>query len=146
MGHESELYALTIDDELEDDVRPFGDPAARRGDVTIFHFALPSPMTEAFASLPTRPRPAVSQRHAGGASSRPTIRRCSAWRRSARQELATLVGRVDLALGVSEYNRQELEALGFAPTGVLPLAVDTVAHHAAASAGRRSSRSSTTTS
>ena len=35
-----------------------------------------------------------------------------------------LVGRVDLALGVSEFNRRELEALGFAPTGVLPLAVD----------------------
>ena len=49
----------------------------------------------------------------------------------ARQELATLVGRVDLALGVSDYNRQELEALGFAPTGVLPLAVDTVARHQA---------------
>jgi glycosyltransferase involved in cell wall biosynthesis len=42
----------------------------------------------------------------------------------ARQDLATLVGRVDLALGVSEYNRQELEVLGFSPTGVLPLAVD----------------------
>ena len=125
LGHESELYALTIDDDLADEVRPFSDPAARRGDVTIFHYALPSPMTEAFASLRARPRPAVSQRHAGGVSSRPTIRRCSGWRRSAAQELATLVGRVDLALGVSEYNRQELEALGFAPTGVLPLAVDT---------------------
>jgi hypothetical protein len=35
-----------------------------RGDLTIFHYALPSPMTEAFAAL-RRPRPAVSQRHAG---------------------------------------------------------------------------------
>jgi glycosyltransferase involved in cell wall biosynthesis len=43
----------------------------------------------------------------------------------AREELATLVGGVDLALGVSEYNRQELDAIGFANTGVLPLAVDT---------------------
>jgi glycosyltransferase involved in cell wall biosynthesis len=43
----------------------------------------------------------------------------------ARQELASLAGRVDLALGVSDYNRRELEALGFEPTGVLPLAVDT---------------------
>src|ERR1700688_4749653 len=51
MGHESELYALTIDDELRHDVRPFGDPAARTGDLTIFHYALPSPMTAAFASL-----------------------------------------------------------------------------------------------
>jgi L-malate glycosyltransferase len=32
---------------------------------------------------------------------------------------------VDLALGDSEYNRQELEALGFTNTGVLPIAVDT---------------------
>jgi glycosyltransferase involved in cell wall biosynthesis len=42
----------------------------------------------------------------------------------ARRELATLVGRVEVALGVSDYNRRELEALGFSPTGVLPLAVD----------------------
>src|SRR5207245_7227908 len=41
-----------------------------------------------------------------------------------REELAWLVGRVDLALGVSEYNRQELAAIGFEPTGVLPLAID----------------------
>ena len=42
-----------------------------------------------------------------------------------RDELATLAGRVDLALGDSEYNRQELEALGFDRTGVFPIAVDT---------------------
>ncbi|MEO5820146.1 MAG: hypothetical protein ABIT71_06535, partial [Vicinamibacteraceae bacterium] len=51
-GHTSDLFALTIDDDLRDDVRPFADAAARRGDVTIFHFALPSPMTGAFATLP----------------------------------------------------------------------------------------------
>ena len=103
-------------------------------------------MTEAFA----RARPAAaccstttSRRRV---SSRRTIRRCSAWPSLARQELATLVGRVDLALGVSEYNRRELEALGFAPTGVLPLAVDTVAHHAGRPSGRRSSGSWTTSS
>jgi glycosyltransferase involved in cell wall biosynthesis len=42
-----------------------------------------------------------------------------------RRELATLAGRVDLALGDSEFNRQELEALGFARTGVMPIAVNT---------------------
>jgi glycosyltransferase involved in cell wall biosynthesis len=42
-----------------------------------------------------------------------------------RRELATLAGRVDLALGDSEFNRRELEELGFAPTGVMPIAVDT---------------------
>ncbi len=62
MGHESELYALTIDDALRHDVRPFGDAAGRRGDVTIFHYALPSSMTEAFSSR-FAPRPAVPQCH-----------------------------------------------------------------------------------
>ena len=28
MGHESEIYALTIDDDLRHDVRPFADPAS----------------------------------------------------------------------------------------------------------------------
>ena len=42
-----------------------------------------------------------------------------------REELSTLVGQVDLALGDSEYNRRELESLGFAATGVFPIAVDT---------------------
>ncbi|HET7697120.1 MAG TPA: glycosyltransferase family 4 protein, partial [Vicinamibacterales bacterium] len=42
-----------------------------------------------------------------------------------RQELATLAGRVDLALGDSDFNRQELEALGFERTGVMPIAVNT---------------------
>jgi glycosyltransferase involved in cell wall biosynthesis len=31
---------------------------------------------------------------------------------------------VDVALGDSEFNRQELEALGFAPTGILPIVLD----------------------
>ena len=42
-----------------------------------------------------------------------------------RQELRSLVGRVDLALGDSEFNRQELEELGFTRTGVMPIAVNT---------------------
>jgi glycosyltransferase involved in cell wall biosynthesis len=42
-----------------------------------------------------------------------------------RRQLATLAGRVDLALGDSDFNRQELEALGFSRTGVMPIAVNT---------------------
>ena len=43
----------------------------------------------------------------------------------ARDELAGLARASDLALGDSEYNRQELEELGFSNTGVLPIAVNT---------------------
>jgi glycosyltransferase involved in cell wall biosynthesis len=124
MGHESDLFALTIDDDLRGDVRPFSDSAAPAGDVTIFHFALPSPMTDAVARLPGK-RVLLYHNVTPArffAPYDPALFRLAS---IARRELATLVGRVDLALGVSEYNRGELEGLGFSPTGVLPLAVDT---------------------
>jgi glycosyltransferase involved in cell wall biosynthesis len=123
-GHASDIYAMTIDDALRGDVRPFGDPAARGGDVTIFHFALPSAMSEAFAGLSGR---RVLQYHNITpawffAPYDPQLFRLA---RLGREELASLVGRVDLALGDSEFNRRELEELGFAPTAVMPIAVDT---------------------
>jgi L-malate glycosyltransferase len=124
MGHDSDVYALTMDDELRHDVRLFDDPSARRGDLTIFHYALPSPMTGAFASLPSG---RVLQYHnvtpaAYFAPYDPALFRLATL---GRRELATLAGRVDLALGDSEYNRQELADLGFGATGVFPIAVDT---------------------
>ncbi|MES1255994.1 MAG: glycosyltransferase [Acidobacteriota bacterium] len=124
LGHEAELYALTIEDALVGDVRPFSDPAARRGDLTIFHYALPSPMTAAFAALGHR---RVLQYHNVTPAAYFAPYDAGLFRLAAlgRQELATLVGHVDLALGDSEYNRLELEALGFSPTGVFPIAVDT---------------------
>jgi glycosyltransferase involved in cell wall biosynthesis len=123
-GHTADVFALTIDDDMAGEALPWSDPEARRGDVTILHFALPSPMTGALATLPgfrviqyhnVTPPSFFAPFDAGLA------RLCVL----ARQELATLVGRVDLALGVSEYNRSELESMGFDRTGVLPLVVNT---------------------
>ena len=105
MGHEAELYALTIDDELRGDVRAFADPAATRGDLTIFHYALPSPMTARFAALAGG---RVLQYHNVTPASYfapydPALFRLASL---GRQELATLAGHVDLALGDSEYARR----------------------------------------
>jgi glycosyltransferase involved in cell wall biosynthesis len=123
-GHRSDLFALTMDDDLRGDVLPFSEPGAGAGDLTIFHFALPSPMTEAFAKLPGK---RVLQYHNITPASFFAPYDAQLFRLAAlgRQELRSLVGRVDLALGDSEFNRQELEALGFAATGVLPIAVNT---------------------
>jgi len=124
MGHRSELYALTIDEELQGEVRPFSDPASHDGDITIFHYALPSPMTDAFGRLHDGrilQYHNVTPAHFFAPYDPPLFRLATL----ARQDLARLVGRVDLALGVSEYNRRELHALGFSPTGVFSLAVDT---------------------
>lgn len=123
MGHTSDLYAMTIDEDLREDVRPFADPEATRGDLTIFHYALPSAMTAAFASLP---HGRILLYHNVTPASffapyEPALFRLAVL---AREELASLAGRVDLAIGDSDFNRRELESLGFSPTGVLPLAVD----------------------
>ena len=124
MGHQSDLYAMTIDDDLRGDVIDWTDAGATRGDLTIFHFALVSPMTAAFARLASR---RVLQYHnvtpahffAGYDAA---IYRLA---RLGREDLKSLVGHTDVALGDSEYNRHELEALGFTNTGVFPIAVDT---------------------
>jgi L-malate glycosyltransferase len=123
MGHESDLFALTIDDDVREDVRPFSDPAAARGDATIFHFALPSPMTDAFARFSGA---RILQYHNITpahffAPYDPALFRLAAL---GRRELATLVGQVDLALGDSAFNAAELDSLGFDRTGVMPIAVD----------------------
>ena len=123
MGYESDLFALTIDEDMRREVRPFSDPAATRGDVTIFHFALPSPMTEAFAAVGGA---RVLQYHnitpaQFFAPYDPALFRLAAL---GRRELQTLAGHVDLALGDSAFNASELEALGFERTGVMPIAVN----------------------
>lgn len=124
LGHQSDIYAMSIDDDLRGDVLPWTDAAARRGDLTVFHYALVSPMTQEFARLDTR---RVLQYHnvtpahffAGYDAA---IYRLA---KLGRDELKTLVGHTDMALGDSEYNRQELEDLGFSNTGVFPIAVNT---------------------
>jgi L-malate glycosyltransferase len=123
-GHSSDLFALTMDDELRGDVRAFSDPEARRGNVTIFHFALPSPMTQAFASLGGK---RILQYHNITPAAFFAPYDAGMFRLAAlgRDELRSLAGHVDLALGDSDFNRRELEAMGFPSTGVMPIAVDT---------------------
>jgi len=50
-----------------------------------------------------------------------------------RRELAAFAPRTELALGDSEYNRRELEAAGYARTGVLPIVLDLAAYRGPAS-------------
>jgi len=124
MGHQSDLYAMTMDDDLRGDVIPWTDAGASRGDLTIFHFALVSPMTPEFAKLKSG---RVLQYHNVTpahffAGYDPAVYRLAML---GREDLKSLVGHTDVALGDSEYNRQELEELGFTNTGVFPIAVDT---------------------
>jgi len=123
LGHSSDVFAMDIEPAVAGDVLPFDDPSACRGDVTIFHYGIQSPMTKAFQSLRGR---RVLQYHnitPAGFFARwdPNLFRLAT---RGRAELASLAGHVDAALGDSEFNRRELAGLGFERTGVFPVAVD----------------------
>jgi L-malate glycosyltransferase len=122
-GHESDLFAMTIDPALADEVRSWSDPEAREGDITMLHFATASPMSAALGRMPgarvlhyhnVTPAQFFAPYDAG-------LAKVSA---DARRELTQLSGRVDLAFGASEFSRLELERLGFARTAVLPILLD----------------------
>ena len=123
-GHDSELFALSIDERLNGDVLPWVDTEARRADITIFHYAIPSPMTQAFGTLPggrVLHYHNVTPAHFFAPFDAGICRMASLGRR----QVETLADRTDLALGVSEYNREELDDMGFPRTDVLPIVVDT---------------------
>lgn len=124
LGHQSDIYAMSIDDDLRDDVLPWTDAAAKRGDLTIFHYALVSPMAQEFGRLDSK---RVLQYHNVTPAHFFAGYDAAIYRLAmlGRDELKSLVGHTDVALGDSEYNRRELEALGFSNTGVFPIAVNT---------------------
>jgi L-malate glycosyltransferase len=123
-GHQADVYALELDEDLRGDGRSWsewrpGGPA----DAVILHYALPSPLTRALQSH--RGRRALIHHNITPPQffegyDEEMVRIC----RIGREELAALRDHVDLALGDSEFNRQELEAAGFRRTGVLPIYLD----------------------
>ncbi len=123
-GHAADVYALELDADLEGDGRRFAEwSAGGPGDVVILHFALPSPLSAAFRGHRGRRvllhhNITPPQFFAGWDEEMARICRIG------REELAALAGQVELGLADSEFNRQELEALGIPRTGVLPIYLD----------------------
>jgi len=123
-GHDADVYALTVDDDVAQEARPFsawapGGPQ----DVVILHYVLPSPLTRALAEQRSR---RVLIHHNVTPPEYfidydPELARIC---KEARDQLAGLRDHVELALGDSEFNRMDLEAAGFVRTGVLPIYID----------------------
>ena len=83
MGHQSDLYAMTIDDDLRGDVIAWTDPRrdARRPDDLSFRAGVAD--DRGVRAAAARPRAAVSQRDAGAFLRRLRRRRSTGWRCSA---------------------------------------------------------------
>ncbi|HEY7699062.1 MAG TPA: glycosyltransferase family 4 protein [Vicinamibacteria bacterium] len=120
-GSASEIYALDIDEEAEGDVLPFAE--RRESDVLLLHFALPSPLTSAFAESRAR-RVLIYHNITPPEFFRGYDDELVRIAALGRRELSSIAADCDLALGDSEFNRKELEATGFPRTGVLPILVD----------------------
>jgi glycosyltransferase involved in cell wall biosynthesis len=118
---ESEIYALDIDEEAAGEVLPFAD--RRESDVVLLHFALPSPLTAELASVRAR-RVVIYHNITPPEFFRGYDDELVRIAARGRSELRALASECELALGDSEFNRQELEDLGFERTGVLPILVD----------------------
>jgi glycosyltransferase involved in cell wall biosynthesis len=123
-GMSSQIYCLESDKGLEEDSAPFASfrkPAS--SDMTILHFALPSPLSQEFLSLKSQ-KVIIYHNITPSeffADYSPEMERIS---RLGREELELLVPHVNLALADSEYNRQELLELGFKSADVFPLFID----------------------
>ena len=127
-GFTSDIFVETADPRLELLTRDYRELPEEAGadDLLIHHFSLASKASRTAYALPSRmaliyhnitpPEYLIDVN--------PFLAlRC--W--EGRRELGAYVARCDLALGDSEFNRQELEALGFPRTGVLPV-VPSFAH------------------
>ncbi|MFQ5792249.1 MAG: glycosyltransferase [Acidobacteriota bacterium] len=124
-GFDSEIFAESVHPEMAGRARKLWDyrKVSSRENVVILHFSIGAGVSTFAYHLPDRilliyhnitPARWFSPYHAHLAGL------CYHGRR----ELAAFAKRTSLALGDSEFNRSELEAIGFHPTGKLPLLLD----------------------
>jgi L-malate glycosyltransferase len=124
-GYSSEIFVETADPRLEDLTLDYRDMvgAISPEDVLIHHFSIGSRASRTAYALPghmalvyhniTPPEYFLGVH-------KELVKLCFRGRR----ELTAYIDRSDIALGDSEYNRLELEALGFRDTAVLPVVPD----------------------
>jgi L-malate glycosyltransferase len=121
-GYDSEIFVETADRRLEDctiDYREMVGAVAPE-DVLIHHFSIGSRASRTAYALPGRMALVyhnITPPEYFVGVHRDLVKQCFRGRR----ELTAFIPRTDVALGDSEFNRQELAALGFPNTGVLPV-------------------------
>jgi glycosyltransferase involved in cell wall biosynthesis len=124
-GYDSDIFVDTAERVLEPMTRHYSElvDASRPENLLIHHFSIGSKASRIAYALPDRMaliyHNITPPEYFVGVH-RTLARLCFRGRR----ELRAFVDRCDLALGDSEFNRRDLEALGFPRTGVLPVVPD----------------------
>jgi glycosyltransferase involved in cell wall biosynthesis len=124
-GYESDIFVETADRRLEPLTRDYRElvDASHPDNILLHHFSIGSKASRTAYALPDRMsliyHNITPPEYFVGVH-RTLARQCFRGRR----ELQAYVDRCELALGDSEFNRQDLEALGFPRTAVLPVVPD----------------------
>jgi L-malate glycosyltransferase len=124
-GHDSEIFVETADYRLEPLTRDYRELVdfSHRDNLLLHHFSLGSKASRTAFALPDRMaliyHNITPPEYFVGVH-RTLARQCFRGRR----ELRAYADRCDLAMGDSEFNRQDLEGLGFPRTAVLPVVPD----------------------
>lgn len=124
-GYGSEIFVELIHPSMATEVRPYREylEESDRDNVVLLHYSIGSATARLARTLDDRVVLVyhnITPAEWFAPYDLKLARHC--W--AGRQELAAMAPYCDLALGDSEYNRLELEELGFSPTGVLPLIMD----------------------
>ena len=124
-GYGSEIFVETADRRLEHLTTDYREMvgATAPDDVLIHHFSIGSRASRTAYALPGRMALVyhnITPPEYFLGVHKDLVKLCFRGRR----ELTAYIHRCDIALGDSEYNRQELEGLGFPATGVLPVVPD----------------------
>ena len=124
-GYESEIFVETADHRLEPLTRDYRElvDVSHPDNLLLHHFSLGSKASRTAFAMPDRMALVyhnITPPEYFVGVHRMLARQCFRGRR----ELGAYIDRCDLALGDSEFNRQDLENLGFPRTAVLPVVPD----------------------
>ncbi len=124
-GYQSDIFVETADPRLESLTRDYRElvDASDPENLLLHHFSIGSKASRTAYALPDRMALIyhnITPPEYFAAVHRTLARQCFRGRR----EIHAYVDRCDMALGDSEFNRQDLEALGFPRTAVLPVVPD----------------------
>ncbi|MGH9341201.1 MAG: glycosyltransferase family 4 protein [Acidobacteriota bacterium] len=125
-GYQSEIYADPehINSASRQACQPISSLSAEQTDALIFHFSIGTPLVDSIRALPGR-KIMIYHNVTPGDYFRPYSDRIARQLDQGREQLAQLKNTFDLALADSEFNRLELESLGYSKTAVLPILLDT---------------------
>jgi glycosyltransferase involved in cell wall biosynthesis len=124
-GHDSRVYAIESSRALDGGVLPYRRLFRAVGpeDTLVLHYSMGNEVFDQLAKLPARKvliyHNVTPPEFFSGINPHAALHA-----QLGRTQLGTLAEPVELGVGVSDYNRRELEAAGFKRTAVVPLLID----------------------